>query len=533
MTLSALGLLLPELILLVGACALLIVGLTVRARTAGVLSLLAGGIVAGALVATLLIGVPGDAGSVPGMALSSLTFYVRWLTLTVGLLLILLNWRQAELSEQGEYLSLILFAMLGILLTASAGDVVVLFFAIELVSVPTYILVALSRRDVRASEAAVKYFFLGALSAALLAYGLGFLYGAHGTTSLTRMAFGNSPDLYDSVLPAGEPLVLISLLLIMAGLSFKIAAVPFHAYVADVYEGAASPVTALLGFVPKFAGFVALIRIMDTFHWWMPQSVMWLLWIVAALTMTVGNVLGLLQTNVKRMLAYSSIAHSGYLLLALLVGPALGAGPMSNGVTALLFYIAVYGVMNLGAFAALASFQRGDRTLETLDDLSGLARSQPWPALALSVCAFSLMGFPPTAGFLGKLYIFSGAFSLAPDDAFRTPLMVLAVIGVINSAIGAAYYLRIVGACWMNRPREEVVCVPGMTERLGLNIAGLAMLVLFIAPGPLLTKARIGAASQSSKPSLPVAAVADPESGQPAHPVARPPSETALAVHER
>ncbi len=527
MTFSALGQLLPELILLIGAGALLIVGLTRFARTQGALSLLAGGITAAALVATLLIGVPADAGNVPGLALSPLTFYVRWLTLTVGLLLILLNWRQAEPSEQGEYLSLILFAMLGILLTASASDVVVLFFAIELVSVPTYILVALSRRDVRASEAAVKYFFLGALSAALLAYGLGFLYGASGTTSLVRMAAAWAPHLHATPIAAADTLMLIGLLLAFAGLSFKIAAVPFHAYVADVYEGAASPVTALLGFVPKFAGFVALIRIMETIHWWMPQSVMWLIWIVAALTMTVGNVLGLLQTNVKRMLAYSSVAHSGTMLLALLVGPALGAGPMSNGVTALLFYIAVYGVMNLGAFAALASFKRGERTLETLDDLSGLARSQPWPALALSVCAFSLMGFPPTAGFLGKLYIFSGAFSLAPDHAFRMPLIVLAVIGVINSAIGAAYYLRIVGACWMNRPREEVACAAGMTERLGLNIAGLAMLVLFIAPGPLLTKARIGAASQTRKTSASVATAVDFVPRQPA-----PPAGSLLVAHE-
>ncbi|MCC7293753.1 MAG: NADH-quinone oxidoreductase subunit N [Phycisphaerales bacterium] len=527
MTFSSLGHLLPELILLTGACALLIVGLTRFAKTPSALSLLAGGMIAGALVATLLIGIPAEVGDLPGLALSPLTFYVRWLTLTVGLLLILLNWRQAEPSEQGEYLALILFAMLGILLTASASDVVVLFFAIELVSVPTYILVALSRRDVRASEAAVKYFFLGALSAALLAYGLGFLYGASGTTSLASMAGVWASRLQPASIAGADMLVLIGFLLAFAGLSFKIAAVPFHAYVADVYEGAASPVTALLGFVPKLAGFIALIRIMETVHWQLPASVMWLIWIVAALTMTVGNVLGLLQTNVKRMLAYSSIAHSGYLLLALLVGPALGAGPMSNGVTALLFYIAVYGVMNLGAFAALSSFQRGDRTLETLDDLSGLARSQPWPALALSVCAFSLMGFPPTAGFLGKLYIFSGAFSLAPDHAFRMPLIVLAVIGVINSAIGAAYYLRIVGACWMNRPREEVASVPGMTERLGLNIAGLAMLVLFVAPGPLLTKARIGAASQARSRSSSIATAVDPGPRGSATS-----AETSLAAHE-
>lgn len=484
MTFAALGHILPELILLVGACALLVLGVTRAGRAPGALAGATCGVCAAALAATLWAGIPDGTAELPGLTLSAMTFYVRWLTLLVGLLLVLLNWRQADPAEQGEYLSLLLFTMLGVLLTASASDVVVLFFAIELVSVPTYVLVALSRRDARASEAAVKYFFLGALSAALLAYGLGFLYGAAGSTSLPAMAraIGSGAEV--------SGLALIGLLLVIGGLSFKIAAVPFHAYAADVYEGAAAPVTALLGFIPKFAGFVALIRVLDVFGWAMSPGVFWLIWATAALTMTVGNVLGLIQKNVKRMLAYSSIAHSGYMLVALLVGPRLGEGPMSNGVTALLFYMAVYGVMNLGAFAALSSFRRGEDEVELVEDLSGLARSQPGAALALCVCLFSLMGFPPTAGFLGKVYIFSGAFSVGADHAYAGALAVLAVIGVLNSAVAAAYYLRVAAVCWVSPERERLAPASGMSGRLGLTIAAVAMIALFVSPQALLSKAR-------------------------------------------
>jgi len=272
---------------------------------------------------------------------------------------------------------------------------------------------------------------------------------------------------------------------VIAGLSFKIAAVPFHAYVADVYEGAAAPVAGLLGFVPKFAGFIALAKVFAAVGWSLPAEISWLLWAMAAATMTVGNALALMQRSVKRMLAYSSVAHSGYMLVALLVGPVAGQGPMRDGVAAMLFYIAAYGAMNLGVFALLASFRAGTREAETIDEIGGLARRWPGLALGLAVCAFSLMGLPPTAGFLGKLYIFSSAFSLPDSHPMQSAMIVLAVIGVINAAIGAAYYLRLVAALYMGTEARETVPAGGGPVRIGLGLCAIAMVVMFAWPSRL------------------------------------------------
>ena len=215
--------------------------------------------------------------------------------------------------------------------------------------------------------------------AALLVLGLVFLYGATGTTAIHRIVNGAGVPLIQGGM-AMTTLSTVGLILVFAGLGFKTAAVPFHAYVADVYEGAASPVAGLLGFVPKFAGFLALIKVLAAIGWNPPGEVSWLLWVMAAATMTVGNVLALLQRNVKRMLAYSSVAHTGYMLIALLVGPVAGQGPMRDGVAALLFYVAVYGAMNLGVFALLGAFKNGTRDVETLEDIAGLARRSPGAA---------------------------------------------------------------------------------------------------------------------------------------------------------
>jgi NADH-quinone oxidoreductase subunit N len=297
------------------------------------------------------------------------------------------------------------------------------------------------------------------------------------------------------------PYAIIGLLLAFAGLAFKIAAVPFHLYAPDVYEGAASPVTGLLGFLPKLAGFAALVKVLDMCNWNLPASLYWLIWIVAAATMTAGNVLALLQTNVKRILAYSSIAHTGYMLIGVLVGPVAGSGPMHDGVAAMLFYIAVYGMMNLGAFAVLSAFAVRGEPFEALHDLSGLARRHPWAALGLAVCTFSLMGFPPTAGFLGKVYIFSSAFSLTAEHAFRTPLIVLAVIAVINSAIGAVYYLRIASAGYFGRQTEAPRRIGGLPVRVALCLCTLAMFWLFVHPGAVTDPAHKATTEMTARPT--------------------------------
>ncbi len=474
----------PELCLLAGACLVWLFGVS---KHAGVRSLMAPFtllILVAAMVCTAQFGRPGSAEQPVGLLFTDLAYYVRWATLSVGALLLLVNWRTPADREQGEFFGMILCSMAGVMLTASANDLVVLFFALELVSVPTYVLVALSRTDSRASEAAVKYFFLGAMSAAIMVYGFSFLYGVGGTTVLAGAA-GHTLQGYFTDAGAMSNYAIIGLVLAFAGLSFKVAAVPFHAYVSDVYEGAASPVTAFLGFVPKIAGFVAMAKLMSVCNWHLPEPLVWMLWIVAAVTMTVGNVLALLQTNVKRILAYSGVAHSGYMLIGILVGPTWGEGPMHDGVAAVLFYIVVYGVMNLGAFAVLATLSIKGRSVETLDDLAGISRKAPLAALAMAICTFSLMGFPPTAGFMGKVYLFSGALSTGERS-----LVVLAVIAVINSAIGAAYYLRIVAACYLREPTADHQRTGGIAPRFAIAVAALAMIALFIRPIDLVTQAK-------------------------------------------
>lgn len=493
----------PEFVLLVGACVVLLAGVTRGAPRSNTVSGAALVVILLALGVTFWCGSPDGSVVLPGLWLTSLTYYVRVVGLAVGALLVLVNWHQAVAQERGEYLSMILFSLLGVLLTASANDLVVLFFAIELVSIPTYILIALSRPVHRALESAVKYFFLGALAAALLAYGMSFLYGVAGTTALTHLGEGG---LVPNFAPDGalSAYAVIGLLLVFAGLAFKVAAVPFHVYAPDVYEGAAAPITGLLGFVPKLAGFVALIKVFGAFDWDLPASVLWLIWVVAAVTMTTGNVLALLQHNVKRMLGYSSIAHTGYMMIALLVGPVAGEGPLRDGVAALLFYVAIYGVMNLGAFAVLGAFRARDQEAETLEELAGLAKQAPAAALGLAVCVFSLMGFPPTAGLLGKVFVFSSAFSVGEGHQFHGPLIALAVIGVLNSAVAVAYYLRIVATVYMGSSPRRCVPAGGAPIRWGLALCSLTLLVFFFWPAGLAREAKLATASLH-EPAAPTA----------------------------
>jgi len=488
---SLLSLLLPEAVLILGGAVVLMVGLSRKPRLRSSACLFALAVVCVGLAVTSYIGQRSDL-IFNGLHISAISGYVRFIGLSVGLLVLLIHWHLPRDTEQGDMFGMILFSLAGVLLTALADDLVLLFLAIELVSVPTYVLVSVGRSDIRAQEAGVKYFYLGAMSAALLAYGFSFLYGISGTTYLSEMT-----------LQADAGYATLGLLLAFAGIAFKIAAVPFHVYAADVYQGAASPDTGLLGFFPKLAGFVALTKLLlaiqptglEATGWDLPGAVFVFLWVVSAATMTVGNVLGLIQQNVKRMLAYSSIAHSGYMLLGLLVGPVIGSSPLQDGLSAMFFYIVIYGVMNLGAFAALALVQvrtpskhaeehpHPRRAAEQLSDLAGLARRQPMVAFAMAICVFSLMGMPPTAGFLGKVYLFSSALSAGAEHPYQKALIVLAIIGVVNSAIAAVYYLRIVAACYLMEPKEEITLVPRRTA-LQIGLLGCCMTILVIGFWP-------------------------------------------------
>ena len=513
----------PEIILIAGAALILLLGL-VRAlgRRAMFLALT---FVGGAMIAAYsLARAQADVGitAVSELQTGPLVWYARLVTLSVGALILLANRHVPREGERGEFFALILVSLAGISLVAMANDLVLLFLALELVSIPTYILIGLSRRDIRAQEATGKYFFLGAFAAALTLYGFSFLYGVAGTTRMFAGGPGDGSLHAALTIPTAmrDSFVIIGLVLALAGLAFKIAAVPLHFYAADVYQGAAAPVAGLLGFVPKFAGFLAIIRILSLCDWSFapqhvgtPDALFWLLWVLAAATMFVGNTLALWQHNVKRLLAYSSIAHSGYMLVALVAGPGVPRtvenGPLRGGVTAVLFYIAVYGVMNLGAFAALSFFRKAapddpDDSVEMLDDLAGAARRHPWATLALTVCVLGLMGFPLTAGFLGKLYVFSAALAAASAPAAAplagdaststyTAMLVLVVIGVLNSAIAAAYYLRILAACYLRKPADGVSPSRCLMLRLSMALCALIVLGLFFKPDIVFNKCQAAA----------------------------------------
>jgi len=392
---------------------------------------------------------------------------------------------------RGEFFAFFLFSLAGAMLCAGADDLVWLFLSLELTSLPTYVMVAITRDRAQAQEAAVKYFFLGAMAAAVFLYGFTLIYGATGFTQYPQIA---SYIHAQASSPTGlPPLLVTGIVLAVVGISFKIAAVPMHFYTADVYQGAAIPVTAFLAFVPKTAGFVALIGLLGLVGHANPdqiQPIVWLIWGMAVLSMTVGNVLGLLQNNVKRVLAYSSIAHSGYMLVGLVAALAAAGDPnavdpsqhLGNGVAALLFYLVAYGLATLGAFAVLGCLTHRGEEAQTFDDIAGLGRRHPLLGVIMLVSVLSLVGLPPMIGFLGKIYLFGSAIQYG--------YIGLVVIAVLNSAVSAVYYLRIIGACYFSEPNDDTQQANAMgTRRLGAAIAALGAVALGVAGSQLVDAA--------------------------------------------
>lgn len=396
--------------------------------------------------------------------------YIKLLVCVIGAMLTLLAWptdRQATGNsaisfggDTGEFFGLMLLSLAGVLMVSGANDMILLFLGIELASIPTYIMVSVSRPIAVAQEAGVKYFFLGAMAAALMLFGFSYLYGTTGTTDLNAIA----SSLYATTTAGGEVKAtawqVLAVLMIVAGLAFKLAAVPLHFYAGDVYQGAATPVTAFLSFVPKTTGIVALIKIMWVLgggeSWAVPHTLAKLLFILAALTMTVGNLLGLLQLNVKRLLAYSSIAHSGYLLVGLTALAYAHGKPavQQSALQAVMFYLAAYGVMNVGVFAVLMMLPSREPNVatsaETFEDLAGQGRKHIGLGLAMAVGCFSLIGLPLTVGFFGKLYLIVPVWELAQADSAKLrPMAWLIVITMINAAVSAGYYLKIVATMFL------------------------------------------------------------------------------------
>jgi NADH-quinone oxidoreductase subunit N len=417
-----------------------------------------------------------------------LVWYTRGLTLTGGIILALLLWNQIDDGHAAEAHACLLAILVGTNLVAAADDLVSLFLSLELVSIPTYVLLYLPRRDRPGREAAIKYFLLSAFSSALVLYGMSWLYGIAGSTNLAAIA-----DKLREATGGDAWMPRVAFAFIVAGLSFRIAAVPFHFYAPDVFQGTTPSNAAMLSFIPKVVGFVAMLRVLtllpttQTATAWVPEpSLQLLLACLAVATMFVGNLMAWRQTNLYRLLAYSSVAHAGYMLIGLAVGD---VDPVP-GTRALLFYLAAYGLMTVGVIALFSSFTirelpnrtgelNGDRFYSTFDDIRGLNHHHPTAAMLLAICLLSLTGLPPTVGFFGKLNLF-----LASWGNGTTLGRSLAIILALNAAIGAWYYLRLVALMFLEpgsdaKPAESKAA---WSSYLAGVLCTVGTVVLFVFP---------------------------------------------------
>ncbi len=388
-------------------------------------------------------------------------FFIFILLISTGFV-ILLSMKYISLQDVncGEFYALLLLALSGVIIMVSSRHLLVIILGMEVLSISSYALAGLRRMDEQSSEAAVKYFLLGSFATAFLLYGLALLYGTSHSTNIPTIIqyFGQENNL--------SLMALIGLGLIVIGLGFKIAVVPFHMWTPDVYQGAPTPITAFFSVVPKAAGFAILLRIFYPF--WKTaldsQAIFWMLMTISVLTMVVGNLVALRQTNVKRILAYSSIAHAGYLLVAIL----------AQDNSSMVFYLTVYLFMNMGAFAAVIALSKKDKEYLELEDYAGIGFKYPWIGVTFSIFLFSLAGFPPTGGFLAKFYVFS--------SAVKQGLVPLVIIGVLASLISVFYYLRIIVYMYMREPTHEVdiaVENPALFLVLFLCLYGVLQLGLY------------------------------------------------------
>lgn len=380
----------------------------------------------------------------------------------------------------GEYYTVLSLATLGMMLTAAAVDLTALFVGIELMSISIYILTGFARTDKLSNEAAIKYFLLGIFSTAILVYGMAWLYGSTGQTNLRAIGQVVSTIEREGGGAASSGWLMLAILLLIAGLGFKIAAVPFHMWTPDAYQGAPTPVTAFMSVGPKVAGFAATIRIMTealgpAWTTWVPIIVT-----LSILTMTLGNVVGVMQRSVKRMLAYSSIAHTGYVLVGL-ASYTSASGQQQNAISSMLFYLFSYMFMNMGAFGVVVWVQRQKLT-DSLESFRGLSSWAPAQAGLMMFFLLSLMGIPPTIGFLGKYYVFVAAIN--------ADLVWLAVIGVLNSAIAAFYYLRIIWFMYFEEPKAAREPRPSPAIHWTLVASAIAVILFFIVSWPILDAAR-------------------------------------------
>ena len=408
------------------------------------------------------------------VAVDGVALFTRFTVCIAGLLTIPLGYSYANdrKMHRGEYYPLLLFAATGMTLLASAADLIMVFIAVEVLSLALYILTGFARRDLGAQEAAFKYFILGAFSSALLLYGIAIAYGIAGTTNIA--AVGSAMGAVDTP----GTLTLAAMALMVVGFGFKTAVVPFHMWTPDVYQGAPTPITGFMAAATKAAAFAAFLRVfvgaLAPLQWsWVP-----VLWVLAVLTMLVGAVLAVVQRDIKRMLGYSAIAHAGYVLLGL-------TAVSREGVSGTLLYLLIYALMSIGAFGVLSLLERRTRKAMSLDDVRGLGRSYPVPAGMLGLFLLSLAGIPGTAGFVGKLAVFRAAM-----EAGQT---VLVVVAVLSSVIAAFFYIRVIVTMFMEDEPSELAEQPLLTTTglsVGLALSAALVVVLGIVPGPLIDIAR-------------------------------------------
>jgi NADH-quinone oxidoreductase subunit N len=466
----------PELFLACGALVLLMVGVFQRQDRIRFIAWLSVLVLVGSMV--LVARMPAESSYAFGnmFVVDSFARFMKLLALGASAVSILLALDYAEREQMArfEFPVLMLFATLGMLAMISANDLISLYLGLELQSLSLYVVASFQRDSLRSTEAGLKYFVLGALSSGMLLYGASMIYGFAGTTGFTGLARALTDA---SSTPIG---LMIGLVFVLAGLAFKVSAVPFHMWTPDVYEGAPTPVTAFFSAAPKVAAIALLVRVVVGPFGHLVGDWRQVIMFISIASMVLGAIAAINQRNIKRLMAYSSIGNVGYALVGLAAGT-------PDGVRGLMIYMAIYVFMTIGSFSCILSMRRRGVMVEEIADLAGVSRSNPLLAAALAIFMFSMAGIPPLAGFFGKLYVFLPAISQG--------LYTLAVIGMLASVVAAYYYLRIVKVMYFDELEDAFESSPGWEVPSIMALTGLAVLLFFVLPGPLFSAAQAAAAS--------------------------------------